>query len=308
MQLDRTFIAIRSRGMLELMDLTLHVVWAYARPLATLWALGMLPWFMLNMALTYWMVTETNADEFYGLYFWINILLVASQAQVGTSLLTSFLGQAMFIGTPKIRDAIGSWWSAPRLYYVVHYLWRTVLLTIVLAFCMDLVVAEEEAVYVFASLFVPASVGVGLWVRAMRPFATEMILLERAPSKSADPATINYSTRSAALHRSVGGDSFSRFVVAVPLAAALAAALYASLLSIDGIMNLRGGALDGYEFIYWPLALWMSAGFVAVFRFLAYIDTRIRQEGWDVELRMRAEANTLKGIASFDDAPIAVEA
>lgn len=31
--------------------------------------------------------------------------------------------------------------------------------------------------------------------------------------------------------------------------------------------------------------------FIAVFRFITYLDCRIRREGWDVELKLRAEAS-----------------
>jgi len=39
--------------------------------------------------------------------------------------------------------------------------------------------------------------------------------------------------------------------------------------------------------------MWTTAGYLAVVRFLAYLDLRIRQEGWEVELRMRAEGTRL---------------
>ena len=39
-----------------------------------------------------------------------------------------------------------------------------------------------------------------------------------------------------------------------------------------------------------PAALWLIAGYMAVVRFLNYLDLRIRHEGWEVELRLRAEA------------------
>jgi hypothetical protein len=42
-----------------------------------------------------------------------------------------------------------------------------------------------------------------------------------------------------------------------------------------------------------PLAMWIAACYFTVFRFLTYLDARIRQEGWEVELRLRAEANRL---------------
>ena len=41
--------------------------------------------------------------------------------------------------------------------------------------------------------------------------------------------------------------------------------------------------------LYFPLALWLVVGYFAVARFLGYLDLRIRREGWEVELVMRAE-------------------
>ena len=40
----------------------------------------------------------------------------------------------------------------------------------------------------------------------------------------------------------------------------------------------------------YPIALWTFGGLSVVVRMFAYLDTRIRLEGWDVELAVRAEA------------------
>jgi hypothetical protein len=45
----------------------------------------------------------------------------------------------------------------------------------------------------------------------------------------------------------------------------------------------------------YPLSLWMVAGFMTVVRFLGYLDLRIRHEGWETELLLRAEASRLAG-------------
>ena len=42
-----------------------------------------------------------------------------------------------------------------------------------------------------------------------------------------------------------------------------------------------------------PASFWIMAIYVTAFRFLSYLDLRIRREGWEVELKMRAEANRL---------------
>jgi hypothetical protein len=45
--------------------------------------------------------------------------------------------------------------------------------------------------------------------------------------------------------------------------------------------------------LYFPLALWLVVGYFTVVRFLSYLDLRIRREGWEVELLMRAERTRL---------------
>jgi hypothetical protein len=50
-------------------------------------------------------------------------------------------------------------------------------------------------------------------------------------------------------------------------------------------------ALDSqFYWLFFPLALWIVGGWMAVVRFVGYLDLRIRREGWEVELLMRAEA------------------
>ena len=52
------------------------------------------------------------------------------------------------------------------------------------------------------------------------------------------------------------------------------------------IMNLDWFKLE----VVYPACLWLVVAFLAVVRFLSYLDLRIRHEGWEVELLMRAEA------------------
>ena len=68
---------------------------------------------------------------------------------------------------------------------------------------------------------------------------------------------------------------------------------YSSILLTDQAINLHIDPDATLITFYWPLSLWLVAGFLAVVRFLSYLDIRIRQEGWAVELRIRAEATRL---------------
>jgi hypothetical protein len=70
----------------------------------------------------------------------------------------------------------------------------------------------------------------------------------------------------------------------------LAFIFYALLLLVDTTLNLHADSEQTLVTYYWPISLWIVAGIMAVVRFLSYLDIRIRQEGWAVELRMRAEA------------------
>ncbi len=106
MKLDHTFIAIRERGILEICDLALHVVRDHFRPLVVLLFLGALPWVAVDWLLTRWMVVGDFGSEYEGLYYWIMSLLVISQAQVGSTFVTYYLGQAMFVGRPGIWETI----------------------------------------------------------------------------------------------------------------------------------------------------------------------------------------------------------
>ena len=46
--------------------------------------------------------------------------------------------------------------------------------------------------------------------------------------------------------------------------------------------------------LYWgillQIAIWTVVSYFNVVRYLSYLDLRIRNEGWEIELRMRAEA------------------
>jgi hypothetical protein len=46
--------------------------------------------------------------------------------------------------------------------------------------------------------------------------------------------------------------------------------------------------------ILFPAVFWLTYLYLSVVRFLCYLDLRIRREGWEVDLALRAEAEQLK--------------
>jgi hypothetical protein len=304
MRFDKTFIAIRERSSLELLDLTIHVIRYHFRAIATLAAIGILPWLLIDGLLTWWMVSRDFYQD-YVMYFYVSMgLLVISQAQIGTTFVTHYLGQAMFVGRPGIMASFFSVFksnrgkrkgkfSIPFFFLWIHLVIRLVLPVVLIAMMLTPETRGHDvtSVLVLISFFIAA----GLLIRSARPFVSEMLLLERTPRRSTNPNEIDFRTRSKSLHSSASSDSVIRLMLAFVISISMTFTFYSAFCLFDKVLHLQGNAMQDMNFIYWPIALWLTATVVAVFRFLAYIDTRIRLEGWAVELRMRAEALNLSG-------------
>ena len=90
------------------------------------------------------------------------------------------------------------------------------------------------------------------------------------------------------------GELFGRWLAAVILGGLLLGSIIGTL-SFCGTHLLGQQDADGLSrMVMLQLAGWLVAGFFAVVRFLSYLDLRIRREGWEVELLMRAEEARLQ--------------
>ena len=132
-------------------------------------------------------------------------------------------------------------------------------------------------------------VGYASAVRAVRPFINEIVLLERNPLTSHSQHVTTVGRRSQMLHGG-GGQSLFRWLSSCVLGVLLTMSVYGTMYFVASVARAdwsQGALLIRYLM---PLAMWIVAGFFTVFRFLSYLDARIRQEGWEVELHLRAEA------------------
>jgi hypothetical protein len=258
MQLDKTCIVIRERGWLDILDLALGMFRTHGRPILTALAAGAVPIALFN----YWLLTAafgTNliAEEPGWYYFW-QILLVMFEIPLATAPLTLYLGQLLFDDKPQPRFIAQNFGrSLPQLILFQQLL---------------------QFISVFAA-----------------PFLSEIILLERNPLRARKPGEISTRRRSAALHAGIGGEMFARRLGALLIGVLLTTALTLSLNFVRGVL---GGHRQGdwwMQAVEFPLAYWLVVGFFAVSRFLGYLDVRIRREGWEVELSLRAEAARLAG-------------
>src|SRR5690606_11955454 len=108
--------------------------------------------------------------------------------------------------------------------------------------------------------------------------------------------------RSRNLHSNSGGELFGRWLLATGVGVVLTLAIGFGIERL--LIEIGGVEIDDRlrnRFIY-PFAMWLVVGWMAVVRFLAYLDLRIRREGWEVELLMRAEAARLRRTSALVNA------
>lgn len=264
MQLDQARIAICERSWLENLDLALQVVRAYGGGLAACALVGIGPMAILNYAL----VTRSTSDVFldveWGLvYYWMTILVMI-EAPLATAPMTLYLGQALFVERPSPgRIARDFFKCLPQL----------VLLQVLLRILLIIPVVTWFVPYV-------------LW-----PYLNEVILLERNPlvGRRAEISTL---ARNGALHRGNAGEFLWRGAGTILVAPLLIVALYATQeVLLAGLLGFEAGPRG--QAIAFQAVLWLVTAYFAVARFLSYLDQRIRNEGWEVELFLRAQRDRL---------------
>jgi len=283
MQLDRTRITIRERTTFELFDLALQVVRTFFVPLAGWLLLGAIPFAALNLWLLGDNVDLQELTEFKASYTWWTLWLIVLEMPLATAPATLYLGRVLFLEQPTksqiIRDTFR---SLPQILLLQGWLLLVFLL---------ILSTDDAALMTTLLLLIILPFG---FVRAgFRPYLNEIILLERNPLRASKTSQISTRRRSKALHSWSRGELFERFLASIAVGLLLATQLS---LVIWGAKTWLTGSPDLSPFAYMlitQVALWIVVGFFTVVRFLCYLDLRIRREGWEVDLRMRAEATRL---------------
>jgi len=263
---DGIRVAVRPRGVLECLDLA--VLFCGRRPLAVLLAtvVGSLPCAVVNRTLF------AGADDD---ALALLVPLLAVEAAWAAVPLTLYLGQSVFSDRFSWRDAVRAFLGGlPAL---------VLFQGVVRGLCM------------------------GSWILA--PFALvwlyyldQIILLEQ-------PVLRRVWGRRGAMTRGNVGRVARLLSIDGLLLGVGAAVCLQGLSSAAAVWQGGGWSPDGSDGIvsavcswHGQIAFWATAGFITVFRFFTYLDTRIRREGWDVELKLRAE-ETWAGVRSAPAAP-----
>jgi hypothetical protein len=268
-QLDRANIVIRERQFLELFDLALHLLRQRARALCGLFAVCVLPAALFNHVLLHWVIGLDVAAGGAESTWWLllSVWLIAWELPLVTAPLTLYLGQALFhdrVNYRRIRREIAG--SLPQLLFYQGFLRGLLMLTVVAAPITHIV----------------------------RPYLNEVILLERnrmSPGRHQRPTTAG---RTRSLHTGWGGDLLGRWIIAMSIGLVLSLALLFGLRTGVELVIGRLPFENFTEYVLLPLSFWLVFGLLmTIVRFLAYLDLRIRREGWEIELAMRDEAQRL---------------
>ena len=266
MQLSETQIVIRERPFIDILDLSLRVMRAYAGQLCVALLVGIVPFYALNTWLLSAFVKTGLEMEISGWYgFWLMILIVW-EIPLATAPATLLLGHVLFEREPSPgRVAAGR---------VLSDLWR--------------VLPQVIFYHVLVRPFLVLPIFTWIWLFTSRVYLGEVILLERNPFRQSSPERPSTSRRARALHSSHSGDILLRWIISALVGWILYVVFIVSIWILHGLL-FGGWDFNALIIHYVQFALWLVVGFFAVVRFLSYLDLRIRREGWEVELLLRSE-------------------
>jgi hypothetical protein len=303
MQFDKTAVTISQRRLLDLIDLSLIVFRSYLSVIVLCALIGIAPFAVLNFILTfplweYEYLAMRSADFtdplVYRVRFYIiQMALVFLQMPLALSGLTYFVGQAVFVEQQSIKHVFKSCWE------------RWFQLAYVLGFCRFALLCYLQLLFMFYNpeLNLGLELGICLFllcgsvfvVRAARPFAPEILVLERTnllKGKSSN-ATPSYALRNKWLHSMQFSDNFGAHLLLSLIAMMGVACLSISLVLLAGVISKNWTWSEWVDLLGIPIACWILAIWMTIIRFLLYMNTRIQTEGWEVELKFKAESERL---------------
>jgi len=289
-QLDQTRIVIRPRSIGELLDLAFRVAREFWKPLLVANLFLVVPFALLNAWIAHALLASELTDYSIARFVRLMVALVFLEAPLVTAPTTLVLGRGMFLEPtdfPQVRHDLNL--HTMRLVFL-QGIGRLALAPLCLWVLLDADMEFSPAEFILPLL----AIGMGL-VRCVRPFLNEIILLERTPWRGKN---MTIRKRSQLLHAPNGGELFAR-----GLLTGIASALVALCVTYSAWFFL-GALTSQWEWgslmleVIVPASLWIAAVYGAIVNYLSYLDLRIRREGWEVELKLRAAAIELREVVA----------
>ncbi len=246
---------------------------------------------LLNAWLLRWIVADEYSEETISRYVWLLTLLVFLEAPVATLPTTALLGRAMFLQDLSWRTLLADLRQvAPGILWT-QGIARGGLLSGVLMAGL-----RPSFELTRAEVWLPLLATYSILLRMTRPFINEIVLLERTPILPHAGRTVTIGRRVRSLHRPNTGDLIGRWITAAAAAIALTFSLTLTLWFVVGVITHKWTWGPIFVQLILPIAFWLAAIYTTVVKFMNYLDLRIRREGWEVELKVRAAAQELQGL------------
>lgn len=294
MQLDRTHVVIRLRSLSEIGDLALVMIRRYPAT-GVAFAGGAMVWILADLLLLGWIplyehrfgLSDPEAVPQVMRYALWMLTLVCLQAPAAGAFMTCYIGQAVFEERPGRREVV----DAARRHWR-RWIWALGFQRLAIPAMLVAALRWGQPGSLLWDLLVPGLLLTAAgWMRAVRPFLPEILLLERCPFRRESPQVITASRRSQSLHNPLAGDNVGRFLAVSVVLGGLFVSLFYTLIFVRGVLTGLWNYLDLVVLLLlYPLSLWAIAYVSVLIRFLLYLDARIRLEGWEVELAIQAEA------------------
>jgi hypothetical protein len=262
MSYDRTLIEIRERSFLDLLDLAILVIRNRPVSLGLAALAGIAPWAVLNL----WLLSNPSFPS----ALWPVLLLL--ETPWATAPLTLVLGDLMFGIRPRPRRVCSALLTSLPALLLAHVLVRGMLLLLVVTYPL---------------------------MPAQYAFVDEVILLERDSALLERGSLFQVLRRARVLSSGSEGELFLRWLGQIMLGLIFALCFWMSAQTVS--RALAGEELTWYRpgmsdlaGLYFQVGVWIAIAYFGVFRFLSYIDRRIRLEGWALELRLKAVGRALE--------------
>lgn len=194
----------------------------------------------------------------------VHLLGILLEAPFATAPLTIVLGGLMFGSKPRPLQILGTCVRRLGPMILLQFMLRGLLLSTF-----------------FLSWLIPTHMA----------FVNEVILLERGKSWKVWP-------RCHDLAQGRSGELFTQWLAQFCFGSLFVLAFWVASSQVtsvfEGELTWARPELDLVVNAWVITALWISVAFFGIVRFLTYIDHRIRLEGWEVEIRLRAVGRTMR--------------
>lgn len=302
MDLANTEIEIRERTLAQRVDLTFRFLAARWDGIALYAAVGVVPAMCGNAFLLWLLDPEQIWSEIGWTTTWGMLLyLVWIQSPCVMAPLVLYLGAVLFRQPLRLQTVLRDMRQRVWRQLWVHGVVRTHLFWLTLA-CLGYAGHSADLCW-FAIIVGLLFAGV---FSACRPYVDQIIYLERLPLRMKKGFPANIRQRSRLLHYANGTGLGNEGVIALALSGIVFYATYALLLWGYYWLTFNTVTQQWFHVTLFAVALWLVMVVTTVFRFLGYLDSRIRAEGWELELRVKREAQQRAAGASRGPSPIAV--